>query len=260
MIVRETDQAFYMIKQHDHAHLSGQLASGLSTALLADDERQEEVLLAVYEHDRSHIRLDDTPVWNDRTKAPFSFSDYPLLPKLTHYKTGLDEIEAQSRYAGLLCSLHYASFFPDPNHPECIAFVQYEQERQERIIFDLQLTDWEAINKHFLLLQLCDDLSLYVCLNEPGAAKEREHPWYRDGIKGSELFNEQAGELLTARWLNEREIVLTPFPFKQSIQAVLKAKNVMKSLIYELGIEEAYRKTEMAVQEVVFCGPGGRKS
>nr|WP_253735858.1 DUF3891 family protein [Paenibacillus sp. FJAT-26967] len=33
------------------------------------------------------------------------------------------------------------------------------------------------IEQHFKLLKLCDELSLYVCLNEPGVSKDEEHPW-----------------------------------------------------------------------------------
>ncbi|WP_199616447.1 DUF3891 family protein [Paenibacillus alkalitolerans] len=253
MIVRETERAFIMITQHDHANLSGQLASMFRTTLLADDKFKDDVLLAIYEHDRGHIRLDDTPIWNDRINAPFSFMDYPLLPKLTHYKLGLDEVEAQSPYAGLLCSLHFSSFFLDSGQADCIEFVQTETERQEKIAEALKLDDRKLIDQHFRLLQLCDDLSLYVCLNEPGVSKEREHPWYRGGFARSELFNEQGHKPLMAIWRNEKEIALNPSPLEHDVVTALRLKKVEKSLIRQKGIEQAYKETEWTVQETAFC-------
>jgi hypothetical protein len=65
MIVRETEREFVMITQHDHAHLSGVLASHFTKEFFREDSYYQELILAIYEHDRSWIRLDDTPIWND---------------------------------------------------------------------------------------------------------------------------------------------------------------------------------------------------
>lgn len=110
-------------------------------------------------------------------------TDYPSLPKVTHYQYGLDQVEKMNKYAGLLCSMHYYSFgFQDSTDRDCIEFAHHEKCRQKRIRDELNVTNDEAIIKQFRLLQLCDRISLYVCLNNPGVSKEQEHPPFKIGI------------------------------------------------------------------------------
>ncbi|WP_168122358.1 DUF3891 family protein [Paenibacillus sp. HB172176] len=186
MIVRETKTEFVMTTQHEHACFSGEIAAHFKSELWIDPHLLEAVLLAIREHDRGWISLDETPVWYDRIKAPYSFMDYPLYPKLPMYTRGIDEVEDRNAYAALICSLHYASFkaIRASSHPDCIAYIQHEEERQNRITQQLRLSPASpVIAQHLRLLQLCDEISLYVCMNEPGAGKDEEHPWYRDGFE-----------------------------------------------------------------------------
>jgi hypothetical protein len=252
MIVRETEHEFVMITQNDHAHLSGVLASHFNKEFFREDSYYQELILAIYEHDRSWIRLDDTPLWNDRKQVPFSFMDYPLLPRLTLYTYGLDEIEKMSKYACLICSLHYSSFFQSNKQKECIDFYEMEISRQKRIEEELQLSDQVMIEKHLRLLQLCDDLSLYVCLNEPGADKDNEYPEYRNGFSNSEKFSVD-NNILTASWKSQNEIVITSFPFDHEFSTKLRLKRMSKNHITLFGIEEAYKKTKWIDQEIIYC-------
>lgn len=254
MIVRESDQQFIMVGQHDHARLSGDAASRFTESCFVDTNYIQDVLAGVYEHDRSWIRLDETPVWNDRDRAPFSFMDYPLLPKLSLYKQGIDEVELRNPYAALLCSLHYASFsiFQTSERPECKEFYRHELERQARIKSERISLDEQALHSHFQLLQLCDDISLYVCLNRPGADKEEEHPWYRSGFKNSELVTGDPGHRMIPHWVSDKEIRITPSPFTGTFEAKLKLKRVSKRLAAEIGIGDAYKRTEWEEQDIVF--------
>jgi len=254
MIVRETEDQFVMVGQHDHARLSGDAASHFTENCFVDTNYVQDVLTGVYEHDRSWIRLDDTPVWNDRDHAPFSFMDYPLLPKLTLYKQGIDEVELRNPYAALLCSLHYASFsiFQTSELPECKQFYQHELERQARIKSERNSLDEQALRSHFQLLQLCDDISLYVCLNRPGAGKEEEHPWYRKGFKNSELITGNPEHRIIPHWVSDKAIRITPSPFTGPFDAKLKLKRVSKRLAAEIGIGDAYKQTEWSEQTIVF--------
>lgn len=118
------------------------------------EEWKEDVLYSIKEHDRAWIDLDHTPLWNDELQRPYSFIDYPSLIKLTYYRQGIDKVGRQSPYAGLLCSLHFASFY----------------EAQKNVQF------------HFKLLQQCDHLSIYLCMQEPGINKAQEISWYRNGF------------------------------------------------------------------------------
>lgn len=250
MIVRETEHAFIMTHQHEHARLSGDIAKRFHAHLFLDETRIAEALHAVYEHDRGWIAMDDTPIWNDGHSAPFTFMDYPLLPKLLCYRQGIDEVEEGHDYAALLCSLHYSTFevIQTSRLPEVVRFHDHETARQDRIRARLAPLDEEVIQRQLRILKLCDGLSLYVCLNEPGAAKENEHPWYKDGFAVTLV----PGERYSANWLNEHDIRVAPSLFEQAFTATLAQKQVSKARIQRVGLHAAYQETEWTEQKVAF--------
>ncbi|MNI16069.1 hypothetical protein D3C73_693910 [compost metagenome] len=254
MIIRETEHEFFMIAQHDHAQLSGDIARHLIKTFFVEDTYESDVIMSIYEHDRGWIRLDETPIWNDRKSAPFSFTDYPLLPKLMLYQVGVDEVESNNAYAALLCSMYYSSFQDIRNSDEqgCVDFLSHEEARQARIRSKLEPINEEIINVHFKMLQLCDAISLYVCFNQPGIDKEHEHPWFKNGFANSEAFNVENNRQLVAEWLNEQEIKLNPSPFEQPFSATLRLKCVSKQAIKQEGINEAYKQSEWIEQNVFF--------
>ncbi|MGM0852455.1 MAG: DUF3891 family protein [Bacillota bacterium] len=243
MIIRETKDSFIMIKQHDHAFLSGETIKHFNRNLLKSDQVFDDALYAAYQHDRSWIGLDDTPIWNDREKIPYTFSDYPLLPKLAFYKIGVDEIERVNTYASLLCSLHFCSFFSQSENKDCLVFLTGEARRQMRLKESLPDLDEELLQQHFRLLQFSDNLSLYLCLNEPGVDKEDEHPWFKNGFKNTETFHPQ-NQPLMAQWGKANEVTLDPFPFDKEFHISMPYKTVSRSAVAEMGIAKAYEKSE----------------
>lgn len=250
MIIRESEDAFVMTTQDDHAHFSEEVARGFREEWFLDEKYKEDCLFAIREHDRSWIRLDATPIWNDEAAVPFSFIDYPVLPKLVLYQTGVDETQEMSAYAALLCSMHYASFFKsgqDSLQKAELAFYHRELSRQERLKEKLNHPDEQTIARHFQLLQLCDDISLYVCMNQEGASKEDEHPWFRKGF-GS-LVN---GQPFLAEWISDHEIRITPELFTQEWTAVLRNKHVPKKRILEVGINKAYQESDWTELKITF--------
>lgn len=254
MIIRETPDQFVLIEQHEHGRLSGDIARQLNPMILNEqDPYAAEVIGAVYEHDRGWIALDKVPSWNPESGAPYTFEDYPLAPKLDAYREGLREIEEQSLYAALICSLHYASFTHQAHTPEFKAFLAEEVSRQERLRTRLGLSEQdETVYKHFRLLQLCDDLSLYVCMNEPGAAKDQEHPWFRDGFPNTEVLSPDGDRLFSAEWKNIDTVAVHPAAFPVPFAISIRGKAVPKQLIERAGIEKAYAQTEAFVQSFIM--------
>ncbi|RIW34655.1 DUF3891 family protein [Bacillus salacetis] len=251
MIIRETTESYIMIKQHDHAHISGEIIKHFNTGLITSGESIEDVIYAAYQHDRSWIGLDDTPIWNDRSDIPFAFSDYPLLPKLAFYKIGLDEIEECNAYAALLCSMHFCSFFSQSTDKDCIQFLKEETKRQSKIRKQFPAIDVTLLQQHFRLLQYSDNLSLYLCLNEPGAKKDKEHPWFKNGFKNTEMFHGK-GYQLNARWLSSDEVTVEPSPFTSPFHAGLLYKKVKKTDVDAMGIAEAYKHSEEREQIILI--------
>lgn len=252
MIIRETEDSFIIIKQHDHAFLSGETIKHFNRNLLKSDQFFDDALYAAYQHDRSWIGLDDTPIWNDREKIPYTFSDYPLLPKLAFYKIGVDEVEKVNAYASLLCSLHFCSFFSQSENKDCLLFLAGEARRQMRLKETLPDLDEELMQQHFHLLQFSDNLSLYLCLNEPGVEKEEEHPWFRNGFTHTEVFHPD-DQPITAAWLNENQVTLDPYPFEKELHLSMPYKTVSKTLIEQIGVAKAYEKSKNEVRKIQLC-------
>lgn len=184
-----------------------------------------DLVLSASLHDLSWIDTDEALQWNDKENRPYDFTSFPLLEKLKIYEKGLNETERLNPYSALLTSLHYCSFFKENQHESVDGFLRKEEKRQARlkkIFFD------KAVDLDLRHLQLWDNLSLYVCLNKPGTPKEKEHPWFKNGIHALAKTGEEV--LMQARWLNERTIHLDPFPFRQSFSTTLPYYKARKSL------------------------------
>ncbi len=163
-------------------------------------------LFAITNHDVGWQELDEEVRFNPDTGEPYSFIDYPLGPKLRAYKHGLDQLEAQEPYASYLCSLHYSSFVRDSSEPVAVEFKEREAGRRGRIEARMPQGWLSNAEYNFRLLQLCDDFSLFVCLNEPG---ENTFPWYKDGF-------DFMGQKLQPIWQDRRTLSIEPNPFADS--------------------------------------------
>lgn len=262
MIIRETKDSFVLVQQHDHAAFSGEAAARFQDRFYMMEKVEESpgmpavtketIELGVTEHDRGWIRPDDTPIWDDHLHAPYSFNEYPLLPKVTFYRMGIDELEEMHPYAALLSSLYYSVFedLQTSEREDCVAFVHNEEERQQRISQKYTGVQQETLLLHRQILQTCDGLSLYVCLNAPGIPKEEEHEWFKDGVPGSEPFG--GGGLVQLSWIDEKTVKADPSPFDGEFSATLREKHVPKDRIKEIGIAQAYKETEWTEREIRF--------
>ncbi|UOQ64720.1 DUF3891 family protein [Hymenobacter volaticus] len=253
MIVRETPSSFHCIKQHDHARVAGVLIEHWQPAHFKGTALRPEVELAVQQHDRGWIPLDATPTWNEQTHAPHSFLDFPAEPKVRHYQQGIAEVEDMASYAGLLCSLHYTGF-PDLAKTEIGQhFLATEEQRQQRLQQQLGLNtnaQQHIFDFHLQLLKFADRLSLYFCLNEPGADKTHEHPWYRDGIPFSDFFAFTQHQLVQAHWLSENQVRVQPFPFEDSFSIKLRYKELPKEHLTAEKLADCFRQAPLQELEV----------
>lgn len=259
MICRENKEQFIMVTQHQHGLLAGQIAAHFHSPLYESSKRKEEVHTAIEQHDRGWISLDDTPFWNDVEEAPYTFIDFPLAPRLTFYRKGLDEIEGLSSYAGLLCSLHFEKLLlqADLKHPSYTAYMEHEERRRDRIQRELGITDLSAEGEliyHLWVLQFCDDLSLYLCLNEPGVSKDKEFIWWRDGFGMSDRFDFTEGKTIQAQWLDQQTVSLDPFPFREPTEVHFYSRIVPKQTIAAKGLAKAYEDAD-TVKHTIWLVP-----
>src|SRR5215218_8430925 len=203
MIVRERDDTFLVFGQHDHALMAGEIARRWG----GETEPFESTVYAVANHDLAWREPDREVLWNEEKDRPYSFMDYPLRLKLPAQKKGIDLVEAHDPYAGCLCSMHYARFLLDAERPEEIAFREGEFDRQEGIKKSMTAEGRENLERNFGFLRLCDGLSLFLCLNEPGG--EDCPPPYPGGF----LF---AGTRFEPVWEDKRTLGLDPSPFSEA--------------------------------------------
>lgn len=210
MIVREVHNGFLLINQHDHGLVSGEFAKRFSQTWIGEP-LLEEALYAVSNHDVGWKRLDSEVLWNEERGRPHSFVDYPAEPKMEAYTEGLDLVEAHSPYAALLCSEHYGSFVKRSEVPAEVRFRKREGLRRERIEAALSGGVPDTFERDFRLLQLCDDLSLFVCLNEPGGEISS---WHKGGF---DLF----GRKFHPVWGDDDSLRFEPNPFSEGFDVSL---------------------------------------
>ena len=200
MIVRGRPDAFLLFGQHEHALIAGEFA-------LRWRERPrpfESTVYAITNHDLAWREPDREVLWNEKKDRPYSFMDYPLHLKLSAQKRGIDSVEGHDPYAGCLCSMHYARFLLDSERPEEVEFREGEMERQARLKETMSQRELENLERNFRFLRLCDGLSLFLCLNEPGG--EDRPPPYPGGF-------ELDGTRYRPVWEDDRTLRLDPNPF-----------------------------------------------
>jgi len=201
MIVRERPDSYLLIRQHDHALASGEFAKHWARK----PRPLESTLYAIAHHDVAWQGPDASVRWNEETGRPYSFIDYPTEPKIQAYSEGLDWLEGRDPYAACLCSLHYETLMRRFGESEAEErFTDAESRRQARLRTGMSEEELENLEYNLDLLRLCDGLSLFVCLNEPGD-DDNPPPYPR----GFELF----GERFEPVWEDQGTLRLDPNPF-----------------------------------------------
>jgi hypothetical protein len=216
VIVRETPDSFVLVKQHDHALASGELARRW-----ADEPRPlESTLYAIAHHDVAWRGPDAEVRWNEEAGRPYSFVDYPPELKVRAYAEGLAWVEERDPYAACLCSMHYETLLRRFGGSEAEArFVEDEARRQERLRAGMGEEELGNLERNLNLLRLCDGLSLFVCLNEPGG--DEDPPPYPEGF-------EFEGERYLPVWEDRRTLRLDPNPFSGSFEVAIPYRTVGK--------------------------------
>jgi hypothetical protein len=175
VIVRRDAEDLVLVRQADHALLSGWLAAAWGAAPWQSPEPHRSTVVGARLHDLAwtpfdeelHCRPDGQPV---------AFIEVDRSTSTGFYAGGLDAVEAIDPYAGLLGSLHYSGFYtshwgwqhwarPTELEPVLERFVAHELERQGRLRRELDMgsDDERRLSCNYFWLQLWDRISLDVC-------------------------------------------------------------------------------------------------
>ncbi|MGI9048224.1 MAG: DUF3891 family protein [Rubrobacteraceae bacterium] len=213
--MRERPDSFVLIEQHEHALISAEFARHWSKSPHPPDS----TLYAVAHHDVAWRGPDLDVSWNEDRDRPYSFVDYPPEPKVRAYTEGLNQLEIENSYAAYLCSLHYTTLMQASNKEAEIRFVTEESRRQERLRAGMSEEEAENVGRNLRFLKLCDGLSLFVCLNEPGGSDYP--PPYPDGFS----FD---GEHYDPQWTDRRTLRIDPDPLSEPFEISIPYKEFGK--------------------------------
>lgn len=192
MILRELDKpkgAVLCIGQPAHALLAGRLARAWGNGVFPAPWPRDEVVLAAEQHDVGMAAWDAEPERDPETGRPRSFLEMPLETHLALWGRAPWLALSQSRWAGLLVSMHGAHLYSHrAGEPGVREFLDAQSELQRWLVDSLGVTGEQAARNQ-RLLAAWDRLSLALCLDRlpetiPG---ERPIEVSRAGKRGDEL-------------------------------------------------------------------------
>jgi len=111
MIIQEQGDHLIVIRQTDHAVLSGYFAREAGNENFARPEPLESFQLAATEHDNGWNEWELQPRIDPVTFLPYSFMSVPTQEHIDLYQRGIERVVKVDRYAGLLVSMHCAGLY-----------------------------------------------------------------------------------------------------------------------------------------------------
>jgi hypothetical protein len=179
MIVREEDNHLVLVRQADHALLSGWLAAAWGAPPWSPPEPSHSTVVSARLHDIGWTAFDEALPRGPEGR-PYAFNEVSRLTSTRLHVCGINAVESIDAYAGLLASLHFSGFFtshwgwssvvgtvePDEDERDAVErFVQHEIARQHRLRQRLGMkgTLDRQLMCHYVWLQLWDSISLDIC-------------------------------------------------------------------------------------------------
>lgn len=186
MILQEQGDQLILIRQTDHAVLSGHFARAFGNKLFTRPEPFESFCLAAAEHDNGWNEWELLPEIDRKTYAPYNFMSIPTEEHIALYQRGIERLVRVDRYAGLLVSMHcsglydktratmpgFSAKYVRANESGLVTdFLQRLRLQQLRLKVDLRAdplakdysTD-QILQANLQRLEALDRLSLYFCL------------------------------------------------------------------------------------------------
>jgi hypothetical protein len=244
MIVQEQGDELVLIRQTDHAVLSGFLAREWGNDLFQRPEPFESLQLAATEHDNGWREWELQPQIDPKTRLPYSFMSLPTDAHMELYQRGIERVVKSDRYAGLLVSMHAsglydraratipgfsAKYVKSAETDLVSSFLQGLKLQQLRLKVDLRA---DAAVKEFVQdklleansrrLEALDRLSLYFCMSSTPQDATIE------GVPVDDQGSEVDWELRPG---GPNAVSLGPYPFRREpLQVSILTRRVPKRL------------------------------
>jgi hypothetical protein len=232
MLRLETKDGWWLVTHTDHAHLAGEFASAWGNDLFASPEPREHVLRGIYRHDDGWRGRDKQPMVTKQGKpAAFStdlvgkysaFEEIDLVGYLAVRREAVQLIAKEDPYAAILISMHTHNLLSDradrttireEQLPWLDAFLVEQMTLQralrEQLIAEGKIAaehlSLETLQRHFQLLQACDNLSLLSCVDYGGEAT----------LLWPQVLRNGGASEVTVQRVGERTFKLSPYPFAE---------------------------------------------
>jgi len=243
MILQDRGDHLLVIRQTDHAILSGFLARQWGNECFRRPDMFESFCLAAREHDNGWAEWELQPRIDPKTRMPYTFMSIPTEEHIALYQRGIERIVRVDPYAGLLVSIHCAGLYDRARATlpgfsakyvksselqivnECMLRLEAQQLRLKA---DLRmnpatksLAEEESLERSARMLEALDRLSLYFCLRPPEDASIEAVP-----------ANEEGGEVdWELRVGAHNDITLAPYSFRRTPLSIsILARKVPKRL------------------------------
>ena len=186
MIIQEQGDQLILIRQTDHALLSGYFALAFGNRVFSKPEPFESFCLAASEHDNGWSEWELLPRIDPKSFAPYNFMSIPTEEHIALYQRGIERVVRTDRYAGLLVSMHcsglydktratmpgFSAKYVRSSESQLVAeFLQRLRLQQLRLKVDLRAApqtspyaEDQALQANLQRLEALDRLSLYFCL------------------------------------------------------------------------------------------------
>ncbi len=170
MIIQEQGDQLILIRQTDHAMLSGFFARALGNKVFSRPEPFESFCLAAAEHDNGWNEWELLPQIDSKTFTPYNFMSIPTEDHVALYQRGIERVVRVDRYAGLLVSMHCAGLY-DRTRATMPGFsAKYVRSNESHIVTDFL----QRLRLQQLRLKVdlrADPLMKHYCGGPPAASK-----------------------------------------------------------------------------------------
>jgi hypothetical protein len=241
VIIQEHADHLVIIRQTDHAVLSGHFARELGNEVFTQPEPVESFRLAAMEHDNGWDEWELLPGIDPVTFLPYSFMSIPTEEHIELYRRGIERVVKADRYAGLLVSMHClalydrtratmpgfsAKYVKSQDSTMVTDFLQMLRLQQLRLKVDLRadpimknFTDEKWLQANAQRLEALDRLSLYFCMGPLEGATIDAVPADYQGTEVDWDLQPEGGNAAT----------LEPYPFRRDpLEISILARRIPK--------------------------------
>lgn len=227
MIVQERGDQLILIRQTDHALLSGFFAREWGNELFRKPPAFDSFCLAAGEHDNGWREWELEPEVDPRSRQPYTFMSIPTQDHIALYQRGIERVVRADHYAGLLVSLHcsnlydrtratmpgYSAKYVKSSETEIAnEFVQRLKLQQLRLKVDLRanaatkdFTEDKTLQAALARLDALDRLSLFFCMGPSENATIEAVP-----------ADNKGGEADLELRIDGNTLCIKPYPFRRS--------------------------------------------